>query len=384
MHGGVENLGVGQRHLRRGVRQPVLDGGEAHPVVDELDSFGMPERVGPEAENRAVRPADLAGDGQPIERPPHVAVADGAATPEAARAPRAGRRREQIPLGVVVGRHRALDQSTLRLHNGGDLGGDRHLVAEHLGLLDVAAQPPPPLGRLQAGIVAQIEHIGDAPARGAQQDDHRDVLGAQSMEMLVELLHHRRGDELDRSARAIPRRDGRMFGPDDLAERACRREGMLDALQVVEELREAPEVAVDLGGGALTAVAVRGLAEVAEVGLDIGRLEALEILGARSIGREEGQEGARREQGERAGRARPAGQEERADELFDRGTVGAGDARETEEMLTVVVGVAGARDVAHVPDVPGEFDLGVGDDGEVERGRAINGHAMRRHVFAPP
>src|SRR5260370_37246541 len=44
-HGLIENFGVDQSHFWRGMRHPLLDHDQTHPVVNELNCFGMTKGV---------------------------------------------------------------------------------------------------------------------------------------------------------------------------------------------------------------------------------------------------------------------------------------------------------------------------------------------------
>src|SRR5258706_9707814 len=66
-HGFIQNLDVDERHFRRGMRHPLLNHDQTHPVVDEFYSLGVPEGVRLEMKDFTLLVLDLIGCCEMIE-----------------------------------------------------------------------------------------------------------------------------------------------------------------------------------------------------------------------------------------------------------------------------------------------------------------------------
>jgi hypothetical protein len=137
---------------------PLLDIHQWHSIVDELNGFGMAKGMRPKVKDFPIRATNLLSVRQDVEGITHPASKQRATCSSGLDS------RKEIAFGVVLVGVRCRDPRDMGLDQEGYLIGDWHFVAEHFGFLNIPTQKPSTLSPLQAGIVAQIEHIGDAPS----------------------------------------------------------------------------------------------------------------------------------------------------------------------------------------------------------------------------
>src|SRR6266702_7181528 len=224
---------------------PLLHEDQAHAIVEQFHPFGMSESVEPKTKELSSLAADLILLSQVIESFTHSSFSQGISLQKAWTGTHAFRCGEQPLRGVFFGGVVLLDPGDLCQQNGGDLFGNGNFVSERARLLYVADQPELVIVLFQTRTQLQIQHIGNAPAAGSQQDHDGNVAWRQLLEIGVELAKHELGNIFHTPGSGTVSL-WIVMRPNETSRGFIRSQSMLASLQIAEEILQIEDVMVEV------------------------------------------------------------------------------------------------------------------------------------------